>query len=90
MIEKIIKTATEEREVLLHKIAKLGAQVGELKQERARLLYENGLNTNTLEMQQLNEKLHNARRVLAAWNKRRECLDFMLAYLSREGATTNE
>ena len=85
MIEKIIKTATEEREALLHEIAKLGAQVGELKQERARLLLENDLDINALEVQRLNEKLHNIRRVIAAWTKRRESLDFLISYVAQEG-----
>lgn len=90
MIDKIILTATKEREKILQDVAKLGAEVGEMKQERAVLLMKNKLDMNAPEVQQLNEKLNNARRVIAAWTKRRECLDFLLAYVVREGGTAND
>lgn len=91
MIENIIKTAAAERSRLVEEIACLGAQVGEIKQKRAKLLYDNDLNVNIPEVQQLNEKLHNARRVLSVWNRRRESLDFLLSYVGsfqlQEGET---
>lgn len=91
MIEKIIEEATEEKEALLHEVAKLGATVGDLKRERARLLLENNLTGDSLDIMRINERLHNARRVLSAWNRRRESLDFLLSYVAsfqlQEGET---
>lgn len=87
--DKLITRATAEREVLIHRIADLGATVGETKQVRASLLAENHLDGGELAIQRINEKLHNARRVLNAWNRRRENLDYMLAYIAEdtEGGT---
>lgn len=94
MIEKIIEEATEEREALLHEVAKLNATVGKLKRERAGLLLENNLTGDSLEIMRINEKLHNARRILTAWNRRRESLDFLLAYVAdfqlQEGGRNND
>ena len=83
MIEKILESATEERNTLLQEVAKMGVTVGELKRERAGLLLENDLNGGSVEVMRINEKLHNARRVLSAWNRRRENLDFLLEYVSQ-------
>ncbi len=90
MIDEIILNAKSDREKLLHDIAAMGAKVGEMKQERAMLLMENELDINAQDVQRLNEKIHNARRVITAWTKRREHLDFLLAYVTGEGRTANE
>ena len=92
MIATILFAASAERDQLLQDVAKMGEKIGELKRIRAGLLVQNGLNGNDPEIMATNEKLHNARRVLAAWNRRRENFDFLLNYLSeyREAGTDAE
>lgn len=90
MINKIIDQATAERDGLVLDVATLGATVGRLKHERAGILFDNDLSGGSVEVMAINEKLHNARRVLSAWNKRRECLDFLLDYvasITKEGGS---
>jgi hypothetical protein len=88
-MEKFLELAREEHKTLLMVIADLGKTVGELKHERASLLVENDLLGGGPELQRVNEKLHNARRVLNAWNRRRECLAFLIDYVAAatEGGT---
>ncbi len=83
-IKKILKKAETERNVLLIDIARIGREVGRLKHERAELLDENDLDGNDLAIMKINETLHNARRVLSDYNRRRECLDFMIDYIGKE------
>lgn len=85
-IKQIIEDATEERENLIQEVAGLGLVVGKLKDDRASMLQESDFNGDSLEVMKLNEKLHNVRRVLSAYNKRREHLDFLLSYIGAEGA----
>ena len=84
MIDKILENAREERDVLLREVARIGQEVGRLRHERAGLLVENDLQGNDLGVMRINETLHNARRVLSAYNRRRECLDFMIDYIEKE------
>ena len=83
-VNEIIENATEERDVLLREGARIGQEVGRLKHERAGLLVESELDGNDLGVMKINERLHNARRVLTAYNRRRECLDFMIDYIGKE------
>lgn len=92
-IDKLIKDATDEKEGLRIDIDALGVQIGKLKQQRAALLFENELQGGSPELQKVNEKLHNARRILNAWNRRRENLAFLLDYITgneQEGGGVNE
>lgn len=84
LILDILTKATNERDLIIRRITNLGAVVGELKQERARLLMENDLNGDSPEVMKVNEKLHNARRVLSVLNRRRENLDFVMNYVIQE------
>lgn len=90
MFDKIIEDAREERDVLLREVARIGQEVGRLRHERAGLLLENNLNGNDLGVMRINESLHNARRVLSAFNRRRECLDFMLDYIENARDNNND
>lgn len=85
----IIETAKAEHEALLHDISVLGAAVGKMKQTRAAMLMESDLKGDSLEVMRINEKLHNARRVLNAWNQRREHLAFTIEYLMTKGSGTD-
>ena len=90
-IDKLIKDATDEKEGLQIDIDALGVQIGKLKQQRASLLFESELQGGGPELQKVNEKLHNARRILNAWNRRREILAFLLDYITgQEGGGVNE
>lgn len=81
-MQKILDNARAERDYLIHQVADLGVEIGELKSQRAKILAESGLDGNSLEVMRLNEKLHNARRVLSVWNRQRENFDFLLSYLA--------
>ena len=81
-MQYVFDNARAERDSLIHKVAELGAKIGDLKRERAVLLAENDLAGDSLEVMRLNEKLHNARRVLNTWNRQRENFDFLLSYLA--------
>lgn len=84
LILDILTNATNERNSILHEVTALGAIVGDLKQERARLLMENDLKGDSPEVMKINERLHNARRVLSALNRRRENLEFVMNYVIKE------
>lgn len=75
-LKKIIEKAEAERDLLMLDVDALLLKIGTLKQERAGLLFENGL-----DVQQINEQLHNARRALNAWTRRREDLAFLVEYI---------
>lgn len=80
-LKKIIEKAEAERAGLMLDVDALLLQIGTLKQERAALLFENGLDGNARDVQQINEQLHNARRTLNAWTRRREDLSFLVEYI---------
>ena len=82
LILDILTNATNERNSILHEVTALGAIVGDLKQERARLLMD--LKGDSPEVMKINERLHNARRVLSALNRRRENLEFVMNYVIKE------
>ena len=91
-LKKIIEKAEAERTGLMLDVDALLLQIGTLKQERAALLFENGLDGNARDVQQINEQLHNARRTLNAWTRRREDLSFLVEYIkaAEQGGGVNE
>lgn len=82
---KIIGKAKAERDSLLSQVTAIKREVVRLRRERAELLVGNELNGNDLAVMRINETLHNARRVLSVFNRRSECLDFMIDYIEKEG-----
>ncbi len=82
--KEALGNAIQERESLRRELAKLGSWVATLKAERAEYLLQTGLKGDSLEVQQVNEKLHNARRIMEVWRKKREHLDFLINYFGAE------
>ncbi len=83
-LKAALDNAIQERELLRFEIAKLTSQVVALKAERAEYLLKTELKGDSLEVQQVNEKLHNARRILEVWRRKREHFDFMINYFGSE------
>ncbi len=85
-----LDNAAKDREALRGDMAKLGVKVAALKAERAELLLKTELQGDSLEVQQVNVKLHNARRVMEVLRKKREHLDFLLNYFGAEESNNEE